>query len=93
MSKPKPYTLQPSLATYFLETLSSLGCPYVQDIEESYIGEILLTAGEQRIRLLMWIFGEIHTDVYKIVNSGQVLMSSVMDIGVDKRVQVNSAKM
>ncbi|XP_039267035.2 HAUS augmin-like complex subunit 7 [Styela clava] len=75
-------------ATQFLDILNSLGCPYTQDVEASYMSELLLSQGEHRIHLLLWIFGGIHPNVEKIVGAQDIIMRQQSDLGVDKRIQL-----
>lgn len=77
-----------NVASDYLDILNNHQCPYTQDVDDSYIGELLLSSGEQRIRLLMWIFGEIHPVADKVFHSQELMISRSTDLGVDKRIQM-----
>lgn len=35
--------------------LQALGCPYLQGMEESVVGKVVLTPGEARVRVMCWL--------------------------------------
>ncbi|CAK8671813.1 HAUS augmin-like complex subunit 7 [Clavelina lepadiformis] len=76
-------------ATNFLNMFETLQCPYVQDIELSYLSELLLTPSRHRTRILCWLFSSIDPDLENMIDSCNVNQGGFMSSHeIDSKIQL-----
>ncbi|XP_028402664.1 HAUS augmin-like complex subunit 7 isoform X2 [Dendronephthya gigantea] len=61
-----------------------LGCPHVENVEESWMSELLFKPGEPRLRLLQWLLARFDQHLEEILDSHQAVVSSLTDSRVGK---------
>ncbi|CAB3987222.1 Hypothetical predicted protein, partial [Paramuricea clavata] len=67
------------------DKLEFLGCPHVENVDESWMSELLFKSGEPRLRLIQWLltrFG--HPQLEELLESHQAVLSNLTDSRVGK---------
>lgn len=70
--------------------LDSLGCPYTEGVEDSWITELLFKPGEARIRLLQWLFSKCDSTLNDILDPQYASVESKMDSRIQRLLYVAS---
>ncbi|XP_062511486.1 HAUS augmin-like complex subunit 7 isoform X1 [Corticium candelabrum] len=55
------------LAASFMHRLQELACPYVDNVDDSWITELLFKPGEPRLRLLQWLLARFDSHLEELV--------------------------
>ncbi|EDV25208.1 HAUS augmin-like complex subunit 7 [Trichoplax sp. H2] len=59
----------------WVQRLESLDCPYVEDVDESWVTELIFKPGEARIRLLQWLFARLEPSIEEILDNQTIQAS------------------
>jgi HAUS augmin-like complex subunit 7 len=58
-----------ALARSFVRRLEDLACPYVDNVDDTWIKELLFKPGEPRLRLLQWLFARFDSHIEELVQT------------------------
>ena len=73
------------------EKLNALECPFTVDVEDSWISELIFKPGEQRIRLLQWLFSKFDSRLSDILDPRFASFESKMDSRIQRLLFVASS--
>ncbi|KAL3853254.1 hypothetical protein ACJMK2_016809 [Sinanodonta woodiana] len=83
-------TKDKKLSKAFKERLDALHCPYTEDVDESWIAELIFKPGEPRIRLLQWLLSTFDSKLDEELDPQYASMESKMDSRIQRLLFVTS---
>ncbi|XP_046857250.1 uncharacterized protein LOC124450650 [Xenia sp. Carnegie-2017] len=66
------------------EKLEALCCPYVENVDESWMSELLFKPGEPRLRLIQWLLSKFDPQLEELLDSHHAVLSNLSDSRVSK---------
>ncbi|ESO89865.1 hypothetical protein LOTGIDRAFT_234008 [Lottia gigantea] len=72
------------------ERLDTLGCPYTEGVDESWVLELISKPGEPRIRLLQWLFSKLDSKLNELLDPHNAPIESKMDSRIQRLLYVSS---
>ncbi|XP_062511502.1 HAUS augmin-like complex subunit 7 isoform X2 [Corticium candelabrum] len=78
------------LAASFMHRLQELACPYVDNVDDSWITELLFKPGEPRLRLLQWLLARFDSHLEELVVTQATRPENMTDSRVQRLTLVAS---
>ncbi|XP_033114702.1 HAUS augmin-like complex subunit 7 [Anneissia japonica] len=75
----------------FRARLESLDCPYIEEVDDSWISELLFQPGEPRIRLLQWVLARLDPKLQELMENQYGPSDTKMDSRLQRILLVTSS--
>ncbi|XP_071961083.1 HAUS augmin-like complex subunit 7 [Antedon mediterranea] len=75
----------------FRTRLESLDCPYIEDVDDSWVTELLFQPGESRIRLLQWVFARLDPKLQEMMENSYAASDTRMDSRLQRLLVIASS--
>ncbi|XP_002734645.1 HAUS augmin-like complex subunit 7 [Saccoglossus kowalevskii] len=79
-----------AISQSFRSRLEEVNCPFVEDVDDSWIMEHIFTPGEQRIRLLQWLFSRFDPHLTELFDSQCIPSDTKIDSRLQRLLYVSS---
>ncbi|XP_077988395.1 HAUS augmin-like complex subunit 7 [Glandiceps talaboti] len=78
------------IARTFKDRLQALECPLTEDVDESWIVQLIFAAGEPRIRLLQWLFSRYDVRLADLLDAQFMPSDTKMDSRLQRLLYISS---
>ncbi|XP_070559483.1 HAUS augmin-like complex subunit 7 [Ptychodera flava] len=74
----------------FKDRLQALECPLTEEVDESWIVQLIFTPGEPRIKLLQWLFSRFDTKLADLLDAQYIPTDTRMDARLQRLLYISS---